>query len=177
MVSQQKLRDALEVQEPDEFGYLADLEARAVAHIERQTGRYFRELQQTTEYVVALGTRNLWLVDPPAVGPAVTVVDVLTGETVASADYTVRGTKLVHGTGRWVLGREYAVTYTRGYASTSPTPTSDDDIDAPAEIRGLVEWLVAEWYEERIPIAAVEMRPLPFHALEVLEGFRRQVYA
>lgn len=175
MVSIDKLRTALEVQEADELDYLVELEQRAVAHVERETGHYFGPLEEITEYLQGTGTRNLWLSDFPVVDEEtpVTVVDVDEG------DYVVRGRKLVR-TSIWTHGAEYAATYTRGYTSTAETPgeeTPTDDIHAPAEIRGVVEWLVAYWYEERLPAAAVEMEPLPMHAAGVLAGWSRSVYA
>lgn len=175
MVSIAKLRAALEVQEPDELSYLTELEQRAVAHVERETGHYFGPLQEITEYIPGTGTKNLWLSDLPVVGEEtpLSVADVDEG------DYVVRGRKLVRSIA-WTHGTEYAVTYTRGYPSSAEEPgqeTPEDDIHAPAEIRGVVEWLVAYWYEERLPAAAVEMEPLPMHATRVLTGWGRSVYA
>jgi hypothetical protein len=121
-------------------------ERGAVAFVERQTGRYFGEPDELTEYLIGDGTRNLWIRD------RVVPVDTDSGEEYAVAsvrartnpggdpteleqgtDYLVRPldreTPLVRTGGNvWTRGTEYEVLYLRGYVLGTE----------PADIRQLV---------------------------------------
>lgn len=128
---------------------LANLEAAAVAHVERVTGRHFGPVESVTEIIRgndACRGRLLYLRDLPAeVGGATTVTieygaidaDVLEADT----DFLLRqsGTEawLERTDGaRWSSHYEYHVTYDRGYL-----PGAE-----PEEIRAYVlGWVAERW--------------------------------
>lgn len=144
MISVAELRAWLKAPEADD-PILEQLEAAAVAFVERQTSRYFGPVQETTETLDGSGRVVLWLSEPPTKVEAVT----LTLSTIAIGDstqelgpddYEVEGRKLVRKHGIWPKGeRAVRVHYTRGYAPG----------EEPADIRQVVIDLVAARYRQR----------------------------
>lgn len=130
---------------------VADMVTRAIAFIEEQTGqRYFREVEEFTEYIYGFGTRNMLLRHiPVGVVGSGDEIDYLvsleerayaggTAAVLTTADYEVRTggreSWLVRlGGGVWTNGYEYRATYLRGY-----------EVDGlPPDIEGLVLDLIA----------------------------------
>lgn len=130
-----------------EDAYAAELEAAAVALVERLTGRYFGPVRTTTEFVIGTGSRVL-RVDGPIVTvgyePIVVVNERLysgddPAEITAGADdgFVVRDDALYRKGGRvWFCGYEYEITYQQGYAEGTE----------PADIRLAVMQIVGLWY-------------------------------
>lgn len=134
------------LQAPDgDIALLSDLEPRAVAFVERSTGRHFGVSQAFVEILEGRGTDTLWLNEEPA---SITSVRerAQTGDswtTVVEADadgFELRGARLIRkGVSKWTDGYEVEVTYNFGYA-----------VDAePGEIRQLVIDLVKLKYDLR----------------------------
>lgn len=120
---------------------LNDLEARAVALLQRECNRYFGAVAETTEYVIGRGTSDLWLAEVPVAIPT-TVTERSAagdeGDTITAADddgYVLRtgdrDARLVRkSNGEWGNGHEYEVAYQRGYAAgTEPGDVQQAVID------------------------------------------------
>jgi hypothetical protein len=122
---------------------LVGLERNALAFVQTQTRRYFGPPAPTTEYLIGLGTRHLWIPDTPLaaepdVDPAVVIGEVEAGtDPVPVLDFDLRlfdvdAVAVRHGRIGWQR-REYAVSYIRGY------PAGEE----PGDIRQLVIDLVS----------------------------------
>lgn len=131
--------------DPDRDVVLVDLEAAAVAFVQRETGRYFGEAQTFTEYFDGHGAVELFLKESPA---ALTSVhercdpgDSWVEITDSSDDgWELRGLKLLRKGGSvWEVGSEYRVIYDFGFTEGQE----------PADIRMLVIDLVKFWYRQR----------------------------
>lgn len=114
-------------------------EAAAVAHVERETGRYFGPPVARTEYFVGIGQREIALLSEPTGAVTVTV----NGAAVDATAFEVRGRRLRHTSG-WGYHTAFGpadvvVTYTGGYAEGSE----------PADVREAVLLLVQHWYAAR----------------------------
>ena len=128
------------------------LEVRAVAFVQRMTGRFFGTDGTTlVEVLQGASTNLLWLNDPPA---SITTVeerqqigDSWTTITAGDDDgYEFRGVRLLRkGGSLWQLGWEYQVTYLFGYAAGAE----------PGEVQQLVMDLVKLKYDERTTNLAV----------------------
>ena len=131
------LKAALGVVGSGEDTLLEQLEAKAAAWVEEQTGkRYFGTPREATEYAEGKNATRLILrghiADPDEVP---TVTEQLTPSSTPKAftEFQRRGDVLVRTDGQpWYAGAEYAVSYDEGY------PTGD----APGDIQQLVVALV-----------------------------------
>lgn len=131
--------------------YLADLEATAVAVVERWTGKTYPASAERTQYVRGLGIDSIWLAHEPTLSDPIVAEDMTVTERSApggegtvltvAEDFVVRGTALVRVGGYWTAGYEYEVTYTSGYG-----PGAE-----PEDVRGAVRDMVALWYTNRTP--------------------------
>lgn len=147
---------------------LADLERRAIAHLESETRRYFGPPAPVTEVLDGPGRdAALWLSDTPLSDPALQL-DVWDGtawQVVAADDYTVDVAGSLYHSDAWQRGRRlYRATYHRGYA-----PGQE-----PADIRGAVLQLVHLWYVNR-PDAVVGtvVAKMPHGVDRVIQAHRR----
>ena len=110
-----KYTGATEAQVP----LLESLRDYAIAYLEGETHRYFRDSREFTEYLVGTGTVRLWLREPPVE----TYEDEVTvdarrmgGPWEEVIDFEVRGRSLIRDLGvAWDRREEYRVTYTSGY--------------------------------------------------------------
>lgn len=172
MISLADLKTALRITTTRDDGYLAGLEAAAVAMVQRETGRFFGAQESVTEYIIGGDDDTLFLTDPCSSLPTtVKERSTIGGDPTtitASADdgYVLRGTmKLVRKAGNlWTYKYEYEVTYTRGYAANTE----------PAEIRQLVTQIVSEWYERRLVSSDGSLKKVPMSASAILAGWRRR---
>lgn len=141
MIELGELKAWLESPDADDT-LVADIEKRAVAFLEQQTGRYFGEVASTTVYMSGNGTRTLWLPEDPESSPAVVVEEETSFNVwtvVADTNYVVRDYRLIHESG-WTEGFEnYRVTFSRGYTAGAE----------PETIRQAVLDLVALKYNAR----------------------------
>lgn len=167
--------------------YLEDLEAVAVAYVERVTGRYLGpEIAAQVFIVEGSGTASLFL---PERASAVTAVASRAYEggdetTIATGDddgWTLRlphgathGTRLIRKGGAvWERGTEYKVTATIGYDETSAA-SGPNNVAAPAEDRGDVTSLVAHWFENRLPaVTGTVAAKVPTHVADRLAARRK----
>jgi hypothetical protein len=149
--------------EEAQVAYLEDLEAAAVAWIERRTGRYFGPPLEDAEYVLpgsAAGT--LRLPERAAEITSVASRSYLGGEeTVIGEDdddgWLLRlraggshGTEILRRGGVfWDSALEYVVTATVGYEPS----------EEPPDIRQAVTYLVSHWWEHRVPVAVGTVAP------------------
>lgn len=110
-----KYTGATEAQVP----LLASLRDYALAYLEGETHRYFRDSREFTEYLVGTGTVRLWLREPPVETYEDEVI--VDGRRMGGAweeviDFEVRGRSLIRDLGvSWDRRAEYRVTYTAGY--------------------------------------------------------------
>lgn len=133
---------------------LQELEAEAVASVERLTDRYFGPPQLVEQFIIGNGSGRLWLRDHVAVDPdyvellvSVDESSEVGGTTVALSqdiDYVLRQTDreafIVRSGGDvWTRDYEYGVTYYRGYLEG----------EEPKDIRGLVTDLIALKWSQR----------------------------
>lgn len=171
------LKNALRVRHDRDDAYLADLEAFAVSHAGRVSGRYLGALEERTVYLAGHGRPTLYLEGPVAVdvSTGLALVSMVTErahpgevgtELVAAEEdgWLVRGNALVRKNGhRWIYGWEYEVTYSR-----------DGEADVPGGIQQAVLQLVALWYEHRVPLAQVQvLQELPYGPTQLLLSHRR----
>ena len=138
---------------------LLDLETRAVAWVERQTGRYFGPPVEQTDVIIGNGTDRLWLPEPPTVENVAqyayptTVIERqylgATEETITDTDddgFAVRtggneGWLQRKAQTAWRCGWEYEIEYYRGYEAG----------EEPGDIRQLViELCKLKWGEKGI---------------------------
>ena len=174
MISIEDLRVHLRAGVSDD-GYIEALEVGAVAHVERETGRYFGAVASDTEYLVGTGGVKLWLKEAPdettnpvavneAANPGATQTTITAGN---DDGFLVRGPRLVRKNGfAWTLGYEYEVAYDRGYAAGSE----------PDDIRQAVQAIVGLWYERRVPlpkIGEIVTATVPHHAQAILNSWTR----
>lgn len=164
-----KLALRLDPDATTEDDYLEALEAAAVAHVERATGRYFGPVVERTEYLRGDGRQEIYLQEEPAAtgaSPAVVIAVTSDGEDVSGDDYEVRGRILRH-TSAWGLAlypTDLVVIYDAGYEAG----------EEPADIRQAVTTLVAHWYEFRIPVALGTVAPeVAFTLREMLAPWKR----
>jgi hypothetical protein len=143
---------------------LTDLEGRAVAFVERITGRYFGLATSTSEIVEGVDQPRLWLEnqphDPTATSIGVTYV-VEPGGTTATVTATAESGWQLRKEGNegylmrkagntWTRRYEYTVVYDKGYDETvGATGTTPISLDAPGEIEQLVLDLIANKYRMR----------------------------
>lgn len=181
MISAESLRAELKIKGTHHDTYLAELEERAVAYIQRRLGYFIGEEEAVTEYLEGSGTLRLWLTDIPALDIDEVIERVAPGAdgaTIVGADangFLLRGSKLVRKNGlAWVRGYEYEVTYTRGYESLdAPSPTNLP----PGDVQGLVTKCVAFWWERRVPVPRIGEQhafPVPHHLDSGIIAARRQ---
>lgn len=189
MIPLRELKDALRIEE-DQTATDADLvrlEAAAVAHVERETGRHFGAPEQRTEVLTGAGQTVLWLLDTPRSIESVTLVGTPSGtmsQPVPPEFYTVRGREVV-GVGRWGAAswpHQVEVVYTAGYDIVSearpPGTNGPDDpgepanVAAPADIRHAVRQLVALWREVGLPVALGTVAPpVPANAQRIIDNW------
>ncbi len=143
MISDARLRAALALgsssPDPD---LLADVLRRAVAFVERQTHRHFGEPAETQVIIAGNGTRHLRLPDPPSDPDYVSVTEQrYPGDATTllgtPGDFVVRPVDTTAYLARaggnvWEWGREYVVTFERGY----------QEDQGPADIEALLIELV-----------------------------------
>ncbi|GMV06723.1 MAG: hypothetical protein AMXMBFR53_29980 [Gemmatimonadota bacterium] len=155
--------------------YVTNLEASAVAYIQKRTNRYFGAEAATTEYVTGDGTTKLWLSEAPTTLPSTLLERAYPGSTSsttvtasASDGYTQRGMCLVRKGYLWTRGYEYEVTYTRGYAAGSE----------PEDIQRAVRGLVVHWFEQRLPLGDVGVNAsaniVPHHVDAIIRAWTRR---
>jgi uncharacterized phiE125 gp8 family phage protein len=170
MIALNELRRLLRAPEPEDDTYLVGLEAAAVAHMERQTGRYYGAARDRTEYVTGTGNTVLHVDGPIADPVAVTVQERPYPGAVAieiddydEGGFTVRDEKLIRVPGyRWIYGYEYEVTYRQGYAVGSE----------PGDVAQAVRQLVALWYEVRLPVGG-DTAEVPHGVAAIIRANRR----
>lgn len=153
--------------------YLTALERAAVAYVERKTGWYWGPQQEVEVVLYGSGTRDLWLPDHASAVSRVVEWSVYGVDIELPAEsYALRlepgsthGLRLSRRDGGlWLLGYEYAVTYTRGYAAG----------EEPADIRQAVIGLVALWFEQRFPVALGTVAPpVPDHVAAIIAAHRK----
>lgn len=174
MIELADLREALKIDEDDtsQDDYVTALEAAAVAYVERVTDRYFGPPAARTEYLSAMGGREVWLRETPvAVAPATDpVITVLLDDVeVDAADFAVRERRLRHtsGWGTAYTESDLVVTYAAGYVAGGE----------PEDIRKAVTEIVGLWYYKRIPIAdaAAGGAEVPHMASAILRTWKRVV--
>jgi hypothetical protein len=162
--------------------YLVDLEAAAVAHIEKRTGRYYGTAGSVTEIIRGTGGPRLWLSEPAIERDSTTdalPISVIERygpgseeTTILAADadgYVLRNNGLAlyrKDGGIWSSLLEYEVTYTRGNATL------------PADLEHAVKVLVAWWFEMRIPAALGTVAPdVDNHLSQILASHVRRPWA
>lgn len=143
MISSARLMDRLRLTEPLDEPHLQELVDAAIAYIEGRTGRYFGPVTETTEYLRGTGTPSLYLRSLPTTAETANEITVTeqkrpggTLTTLDDGDFTLRRGRRVasldRASGVWLLGYEYVVSFSHGYA-----------VDAlPADIEKLVLFLV-----------------------------------
>jgi len=146
------LEDALEYlgigddeEEVEQYPLIDGLVTRAIAEVERITGKYFGEAAATTHTISGTGTRFLRLPQTPAADPAPVVereVTAGTWETVPATDYQIDDRTLVHNVG-WCDGvRNYRITYTRGFADSSTD--QEYQLARQAALEQVKQWWMAK---------------------------------
>lgn len=177
MISKARLRSAARIRAGSvaQDGYLKDLELAAVAFLGSASGRYYGPPDPGyVQNSMGHGSRELILEEPPNDAPTV-VEHQLPGDAGAaivagdSDGYLVRGRTLVRKAGLvWTAGYEYAVTFSRGYASGQE----------PAVARQFVTGLVVYWFERRTPMpkaGETHTFDLPFHLQSKLGTLSRHL--
>jgi hypothetical protein len=186
MISVADLRTALKLEpledayaEEEEVAYLEDLEAAAVAFVERYTGRYYGPEVDDEELVVG-GTASgvLYLPERMSTVTAVAGRSYLGGtETEIGEDDddgwmlkvgpgATHGFQLMRRGGSWWDGSlEYVVTGTIGYAAG----------DEPPDIRKAVIKIVGRWNEQRVQLGDAPSAEIPADVKEILNLHRRLV--
>lgn len=151
MISIERIHAAVPGTEELDVLLVGDMVTRALAFIEEQTGqRYFREVEEFSEYICGSGTRNLMLRHTPVgmLGSGGETEHFMTVEARAYPGGTAAVLTTDHfdvraggreawltrfGGNVWTEGYEYHVTYLRGY-----------EVDGlPPDIEGLVLDLIA----------------------------------
>lgn len=126
---------------------LRDLERRAVAIVEQETGRHFGPNETFVEILVGHGTQELYLNEIPA---AITTLEerAQVGDSwTAITDFELRGSRLIRTAGNaFTAGYEYRATYDFGYAAG----------EEPGAIRQLVMKLVKREWDVRSRPAGVQ---------------------
>jgi hypothetical protein len=120
-----------------------ELEAQAVAHVERVTGRYFGPVREVTEILRGNGSARLWLAETPidgvTVAEAARVGDEPGDMDAAAFALRVSGNEAAlerRGGKVWDAGAEYHVTYSHGY----------EDGEEPADVRrAVMAWVSRQW--------------------------------
>lgn len=158
MIAIADLRDVCGIAAGDETfdARLVDLEAEAVAWVQRRTGRYFQAEAEVTERLIGAGSAKLRLAEAPTSNPSTVTEYAYVGadaETVTASEddgfVTVTRTYPTASNEGWLErkygyvwadGYIYEVTYDRGYTLTGGG--SPDDIAAPDDIRALVKNMV-----------------------------------
>lgn len=176
MISDHLLTQAFRPADQRELEYVRALEAAAVAHVERATGKYFGPVRTRTEYVRGDGRGELHLDGPVASdvydAPLITSVNesAYVGgeqtELLESDDdgFVVRDSVLHRKSGVWSRGYEYEVIYQQGY----------DEGEEPADIRQAIMQLVTLWHEIRLPVALGTVAPeVPHNVSEIIAAHRR----
>ncbi len=179
MIPIDDLRTHLKIRNTSHDTDLLALEASAVAYLQRRLGWFIGEEEQVTEYIEGSGHGRLWLADTPAaaidevferVAPGADPVTI----TAADADgFLERGKCLVRKNGlAWGRGLEYEVPYTRGYGSLDdPSPPTNLP---PDDVQRMVLFLVAHWWERRVPIVrAGEAGTVPHHLESMIQAAKR----
>lgn len=142
MLQVPEIRDWLGLTSTDHDAILEDLEERAVEFIEKQTDRYFGEVQSFTDIMDGSGFDVLWLPEAPAALTSVHYRDV-EGVWIAyeSTDYELDGRQLFRLRGfAWPRGRRnIRVIYTAGYTEGAE----------PADVKQAVLDLIALKYRGR----------------------------
>lgn len=177
---------ALKQPPASEYGFILDLRAAAVAHIQKLTDRYFGAAGSYTEIIPGPGLPRMWLREPAASLPTTLLERAGPGEddvtvTASATDgYVLRhnGLALIRKGGLcWLDGYEYEVTYTRGYAVTD-SGEDEESIAAPDDVRKAVYDLVTWWFENRIPAALGTVAPeVDNHLSAVLAPWIRRRWA
>lgn len=105
---------------------LTSLEAYGVAQVGLTSGAYLGAQVEATERIIGNGSTLLRLPRWPIVSVALIEESFVTDTVpypIAITDYAIRSPYLVRtGSAVWVLGAEYAVTYTAGYADDAYPP-------------------------------------------------------
>lgn len=146
MITLAQLQSAVPAAVGKDSTLLEDMIARALAFVERQTGRYFGAPAETTEYLQGYGSRWLRLNDAVVEPDSDAELDEVQERCIPGGDVTLLGltdfevrpsgttSVLVRlGGPAWRIGYEYQVTYTRGFEVG----------DGPADIEQLLIDLVA----------------------------------
>jgi uncharacterized phiE125 gp8 family phage protein len=185
MISVADLKTALRIdtledlyEEEAQAARLEDLEAAAVAAVERWTGRYFGPPEQspTPAAYPGSGSAVLWLPDFASEVTTVSSRAYQGGEdteilTDADDGWALRlqpgrtyGNQLVRsGGGAWDAGLEYVVTAAFGY----------DPGAEPPDIRQAVTMLVAHWWEQGVPTVPGNLAEVPFTVRDLLAPWKR----
>jgi hypothetical protein len=196
VISTTKLRAALQLPTTFSEVLLGDLRDRAVAFVERQTGRYFGLPVEQVDILTGTGTRHLSLTELVVDGEAVAVIE----QEYAGADATglepSTGFQVRHtgyssvltrvGGDRWALDREYLVTYTRGYVVDSGPGDIEQLIVALVGLRiagmgadGIQTETIGGYSYSKYAIHAYEdgdMRSIP-GAVRTIEAWKGPVFA
>ena len=179
MIPLPDLKLAAKVEHDADDSYLVNLEAAAVAYVQRKTGWYWGEEAEAVMTVEGGGGGVLWL--PEKVTAVTSVVsqpyeggDQTTITAGADDGYALRlapgethGMRLIRKGGvGWAREYEYVVTGTIGY---------DEAVPVPDDIRQAVSSLAVLWYEQRLPVALGSVAPpVPNHVAAILEARRRR---
>jgi hypothetical protein len=186
MISVADLRTALKLEpledayaEEEEAAYLEDLEAAAVAFVERYTGRYYGTEEEEAEFVVG-GSASGTLYLPERMSAVATVssrsylggAETEIGEEDADGwllkvpNGATHGFQLLRRGGQWWdSALEYVVTGTIGYAAGSEPP----------DIRKAVIKIVGRWNEQRVQLGDAPSAEIPADVKEILNLHRRLV--
>jgi hypothetical protein len=185
VISVARLKTALRIDaledaygEEEQVAYLEDLEAAAVAFIERYTGRYFGPPHEEPVPLVltGYGSPALYLPHYASQVTAVASRAYPGGEETEIEAGAADGWSLTipaggthsnvlgrHGGSVWGAGGEYMVTAVIGY----------EPGEEPADIRQAVIDLVGWWWEERVP--ATDANGAPDRIRLTLNPWRRMV--
>lgn len=138
MISIAKLQRSLPAAVGEDETMLSEMITRAQAFIEVQTRRYFGLVSNVTEYLSGNGSRHLRLAEPVVPDEYDVAIDLVeerdypggTATEITDTEYATRDggntSYLVRLGGYvWTTGKEYAVTYDRGY----PTDEGPPDIE------------------------------------------------
>lgn len=141
-----RLKAALRVRNTAEDDYIQELYDAAIATIERDTGEYYGEAKTVVE-TLRINTAIGWLLSTPV---SITTVESLDESdewsTVDVGDYENSGRRIRFlDTETWLYPSERRVTYVTGMRP--------DEI--PAEVWLRITQLVALWFEQRLPSAAL----------------------
>lgn len=127
---------------------LVQLEAAAVAHLERSTHRYFGPPKLYSEVVAGNSRAAVWLSEEPIESGGVILTERWRHDDEGTEidDIAVRGRKLVRAGGYYLRGAEYTAEYLAGYGAGTGDLDGLEGHPVPADIwRAVAEIAKASW--------------------------------